>query len=384
MASSNTRTKVISLFALLAVLTGLMACTPPPIVNRAPVAFAGYDLSVGLGETVNLNGSQSFDPDKNALHYHWWLRSPDGEFVPAGDEAFIQFSAQQLGTYVASLVVDDGDKKSAADLLSIKVLSAAESSDLKANAGSGMQMISGTSTQLNGQSSGANANDASLTFHWDIVDSPNDAVEDVNFSFTGRNSPTPTFTHISPSDTTVHELTSGVFVFSLRVANAQQISDPDFVSLAIGSDRSTAVVAKMQAAPHYSLDAEGNSSFNVVSELSNASVDSNTTMAWWLISGPEVPQDSEVICPKPGLNLANTQDPLFPSFPAEIDTSSGAVPLASLNIQTSCAGLWLIMLCPQGPRESCPQDNNGQIATNASCCKGLVDVIEIHIEEFSQ
>ena len=50
-----------------AVLAELSAQRP----NRAPVADAGPDAVAGAGEGAELNGAASFDPDGDAIAFHW-------------------------------------------------------------------------------------------------------------------------------------------------------------------------------------------------------------------------------------------------------------------------------------------------------------------------
>ena len=58
---------------LIGTLPLLMAqgCPPEEDVNNAPIANAGNDQSVTGGDTVNLNGSASSDPDGDTLTFLW-------------------------------------------------------------------------------------------------------------------------------------------------------------------------------------------------------------------------------------------------------------------------------------------------------------------------
>ncbi len=86
--------------------------------NSAPVADAGRDRAIGLGDTVILDGGGSSDFDGDSLSYSWTLAS-----VPAGSAAAIDFPTELrpsffvdvAGDYVATLTVDDGTVTSAAD-----------------------------------------------------------------------------------------------------------------------------------------------------------------------------------------------------------------------------------------------------------------------------
>src|SRR5918995_4273089 len=42
-----------------------------PTVNHSPVANAGIDQTVNVGDTVTLDGSKSTDPDGNTVSYLW-------------------------------------------------------------------------------------------------------------------------------------------------------------------------------------------------------------------------------------------------------------------------------------------------------------------------
>lgn len=79
--------------------------------NSAPVADAGVEQSVTVGEQVQLDGSASFDADGDALTYSWSLSS-----VPEGSQAVLSnststsptFTADTEGEYLLQLVVNDG------------------------------------------------------------------------------------------------------------------------------------------------------------------------------------------------------------------------------------------------------------------------------------
>lgn len=91
-------------------------------VNTAPVANAGPDQEVTTLDVVTLNGSGSSDVNGNTLTYAWTLTS-----VPEGSSAALTgattvsptFTADLDGTYVASLVVNDGITNSTADTVSV-------------------------------------------------------------------------------------------------------------------------------------------------------------------------------------------------------------------------------------------------------------------------
>lgn len=90
--------------------------------NLKPVAVAGGNQSVRVLQTVALDGGGSYDPNGDAITYHWTLLSK-----PAGSNATVQnataqiasFVPDQPGSYVVNLVVSDGQANSNPDTTTI-------------------------------------------------------------------------------------------------------------------------------------------------------------------------------------------------------------------------------------------------------------------------
>lgn len=90
--------------------------------NLKPVAVAGGNQSVRVLQTVALDGGGSYDPNGDAITYHWTLLSK-----PAGSNATVQnataqiasFVPDQHGSYVVNLVVSDGQANSNPDTTTI-------------------------------------------------------------------------------------------------------------------------------------------------------------------------------------------------------------------------------------------------------------------------
>jgi len=96
------------------------AAVPDP--NTGPVADAGPDQAVDVGDPVVLDGSASSDADQDALTYAWTLAArPDGSVaVLAGpNTAQPGFTADLEGDYVAQLIVNDGELDSAPDTVTV-------------------------------------------------------------------------------------------------------------------------------------------------------------------------------------------------------------------------------------------------------------------------
>lgn len=88
------------------------------VVNRRPVADAGPDHAVLLGDVVTFDGSASFDADGDAISYSWALAvRPAGSAATLSDPQSPSPSLQAdvRGVYVAQLVVDDGRLSSPVD-----------------------------------------------------------------------------------------------------------------------------------------------------------------------------------------------------------------------------------------------------------------------------
>jgi hypothetical protein len=94
--------------------------------NNAPVADAGPDQNVSTGSLVTLDGSGSSDADGNTITYSWSFSSkPAGSNATLSDSTIVNptFMADVAGTYLLSLVVNDGTADSVADTVTITAAS---------------------------------------------------------------------------------------------------------------------------------------------------------------------------------------------------------------------------------------------------------------------
>jgi sulfatase modifying factor 1 len=115
-----------SAFLTALIVLGFIGCSAPPAPsppNEDPVAKAGDDQVIQLGDTVILNGSTSFDLDEEDQLVYAWTASDENParvlFNP--QSSIISFAPTLPGTYIFTLVITDGKDFSAPDTVTIIV-----------------------------------------------------------------------------------------------------------------------------------------------------------------------------------------------------------------------------------------------------------------------
>ncbi|HEV8635606.1 MAG TPA: PKD domain-containing protein [Chloroflexota bacterium] len=92
--------------------------------NSRPVAQAGPDQTVDLGQIVQLDGSQSSDVDRDVLSFRWsFVSRPDGSAAAISDPTAVSptFLPDVAGLYVVQLIVNDGTIDSQPDTAAVTV-----------------------------------------------------------------------------------------------------------------------------------------------------------------------------------------------------------------------------------------------------------------------
>lgn len=142
-------------------------------VNNPPVANAGPDQNVTVGDTVSLDGSNSTDADGDSLTFSWSLSPPAGSTAALSDATAVNptFVADIEGDYLAQLIVNDGMQDSAADSVKITAGIVPANNPPVADAGLDQSVLVGATVTLDGSASNDADGDA-LTYNWSLTTIP--------------------------------------------------------------------------------------------------------------------------------------------------------------------------------------------------------------------
>ncbi len=205
--------------AQLIVDDGTVASLPDTVTitteNSPPVADAGPDQTVFVGDTVQLDGSGSSDVDGDPLTFSWSLSSiPAGSTATPSDPTAVNptFDIDLPGTYVAQLIVNDGTVASAPDT----VVATTTNSPPVADAGADQNVFLGDTVQLDGSGS-SDADLDPLTFTWSLTVIPLGSAA----SLSDSTSATPSF---------VADV-QGLYVAQLIVNDGSADSAPDTLTI---------------------------------------------------------------------------------------------------------------------------------------------------------
>ena len=140
------------------------------VTAAKPVANAGQDQRVTVGDVVTLDGSKSSDLNGLSLEYIWSLDSR-----PSGSNAVLinansvspTFTVDRPGSYVARLIVRDAYAESDADTVEISTNNLAPI----ANAGTQQSVAVGSEVTLDGSKS-TGLNGLPLNYTWSFVSKP--------------------------------------------------------------------------------------------------------------------------------------------------------------------------------------------------------------------
>ncbi len=211
---------------------GLEASAPDTVTistqNSAPLADAGPNQTVSVGDTVTLDGSGSSDTDGDTLTFSWSFASlPEGSNATFTDTNALQpgFTVDLPGTYVVQLIVNDGTLDSDPDTVTVSTGNLAPVAD----AGADQAAHVGETITLDGSQS-QDANGDPLNFVWSFVSVPTGSAA----ALTDPTSPGPNF---------VVDLT-GIYVVQLIVNDGKVDSSADTVTISTENSAPIADVGK--------------------------------------------------------------------------------------------------------------------------------------------
>ncbi|MGB0748985.1 MAG: PKD domain-containing protein, partial [Magnetospiraceae bacterium] len=207
--------------------------SPPATVvitveNQMPLADAGPDAAVYVGDTAFLDGSGSSDPDGDALTYAWVLSAtPTGSSAtPSGlDTATPSIIPDIRGDYVFDLTVTDSLGASATDSVTVSTLNRAP----VAEAGADQTVSAGATVTLDATAS-LDPDQDTLTYAWTFTEKPQGS----SAGFTAPTTAVTQFTADLPgvyvAQVTVHDgdasASDTVAITAVQIGNQPPVFDP--------------------------------------------------------------------------------------------------------------------------------------------------------------
>ena len=188
------------------------------IGNRPPVADAGVNQTVEVGDFVRLSAAASSDPDNDLLTVEWSMDAPAGSGATLDVSGFnASFTADVEGTYEIRITVSDG-VLSSQGVVYVKADPPGANRAPVANAGPNATLPLETTVTLNASGS-SDADGDALTYRWAISDAPEGAAAELGAD--------------DEVEVTITPDTAGSYEFTLVVNDGEVDSAPDTVTITI-------------------------------------------------------------------------------------------------------------------------------------------------------
>ncbi len=196
----------------------LNICKAGNFEGAASVAKAGENRKVLTGTTVELDGSESFDPEGDSIVSYQWsiLSAPAGSLseIVIPDEKITGFTPDLEGVYRINLVVNDGYYNSIAGIK--KITAKLTNAPPVAKAGNDTTVATRRYCNLNGCASSDPDGDL-LLYTWELISKPEGG--DPKFNY--KDTPHPE----------IFLTNEGDYVFGLVVDDSLTLSEEDYVTV---------------------------------------------------------------------------------------------------------------------------------------------------------
>ena len=192
--------------------------------NTKPVANAGADQIFAVGEVKRLNGLGSVDADGDSISYQWAIvSSPAGSSaaISAAESSLAEFVPDIEGTYILSLVVNDGQIDSEVATVALRP----DQHIPIADAGSDLTSTLGRLLHLDGTGS-QDADGDVLTAQWHVISRPRSSMAILGDANTFHPTLTPDI--------------AGDYVVQLVVSDGAHSSIPDQMIITTNNSKPTA------------------------------------------------------------------------------------------------------------------------------------------------
>jgi len=284
--------------------------------NSKPIANAGPDQTVYVGNTVTLDGSKSSDVDGDPLSFWWSFTSTSpGSVAKLSDPTAKNptFRIDLPGIYVVQLIVNDGRVDSAPKTVTITTAN----SKPVAEAGPDQTVFVGDKVQLDGSAS-SDADKDPLTFFWSITSKPDQSASVLDSS-----------SKINP---TFFPDLSGLYVAQLIVNDGIIDSSPDTTTITANLRMVTVpnVVNMTQAAAQAAITG-AKLNVGAITQANSATVPAGSVISQNPLAGTSVAEGSSV-------SLVISLGPVMVVVPNVVNmtqaNAQAAITGAKLNIGT--------------------------------------------------